>query len=97
MFVSCFGFGSAGIVIPTAEVRFRNLTVEAECHVGSRALPTLANATLDTVDAMLGLAGVSLAKTKTLHILKDVSGVVRPSRYVYSSYMHGFTCYYRPL
>ncbi|KAF7030619.1 hypothetical protein CFC21_042129 [Triticum aestivum] len=70
----------AGIVIPTAEVRFRNLTVEAECHVGSRALPTLANATLDTVDAMLGLAGVSLAKTKTLHILKDVSGVVRPSR-----------------
>uniref|UniRef100_A0A453FH60 ABC transporter domain-containing protein n=1 Tax=Aegilops tauschii subsp. strangulata TaxID=200361 RepID=A0A453FH60_AEGTS len=74
------GFGSAGIVIPTAEVRFRNLNVEAECHVGSRALPTLANATLDTVDAMLGLAGVSLAKTKTLHILKDVSGVVRPSR-----------------
>ncbi|XP_073367996.1 ABC transporter G family member 38-like [Aegilops tauschii subsp. strangulata] len=70
----------AGIVIPTAEVRFRNLNVEAECHVGSRALPTLANATLDTVDAMLGLAGVSLAKTKTLHILKDVSGVVRPSR-----------------
>uniref|UniRef100_R7VZ22 ABC transporter domain-containing protein n=1 Tax=Aegilops tauschii TaxID=37682 RepID=R7VZ22_AEGTA len=70
----------AGIVIPTAEVRFRNLNVEAEGQVGSRALPTLANATLDTVDAMLGLAGVSLAKTKTLHILKDVSGVVRPSR-----------------
>jgi ABC-type multidrug transport system ATPase subunit len=29
---------------------------------------------------MLGLVGVSLGKTKTLHILKNVSGVVRPSR-----------------
>ncbi|KQK09541.1 ABC transporter G family member 38 [Brachypodium distachyon] len=70
----------AGIQIPTAEVRFRNLSVEAECHVGSRALPTLTNASLDAVDAMLGLVGISLAKTKTLHILKDVSGVIRPSR-----------------
>lgn len=54
--------------------------MEAECHVGSRALPTLTNASLDAVDAMLGLVGISLAKTKTLHILKDVSGVIRPSR-----------------
>ncbi|KAM0869668.1 hypothetical protein ACQ4PT_040497 [Festuca glaucescens] len=70
----------AGIQIPTAEVRFRSLSVEAECHVGDRMLPTLTNAALDAVDSMLGLVGVSLGKTKTLHILKNVSGVVRPSR-----------------
>jgi hypothetical protein len=75
-------FGSAGIQIPTAEVRFRSLSVEAECHVGDRMLPTLTNAALDAVDSMLGLVGASLGKTKTLHILKNVSGVVRPSRYV---------------
>ncbi|WVZ68984.1 hypothetical protein U9M48_017853 [Paspalum notatum var. saurae] len=70
----------AGIQIPTAEVRFRNLSVEAECHVGTRALPTLANVSLDVADWLLGRVGASVGKRKTLHILKDVSGVVRPSR-----------------
>ncbi|KAL6615974.1 hypothetical protein ACP70R_038244 [Stipagrostis hirtigluma subsp. patula] len=70
----------AGIQIPTVEVRFRNLSVEAECHVGTRALPTLANATRDLCEAVLGLLGINLARRKRLRILKDVSGVVRPSR-----------------
>ena len=71
----------AGIQIPTAEVRFRDLSVEAECHVGTRALPTLANAALDTAESLLGRLGVNLGgKRRPLRILKDVSGVVRPSR-----------------
>ncbi|KAG2591321.1 ABC transporter G family member 38-like [Panicum virgatum] len=71
----------AGIQIPTAEVRFRGLSVEAECHVGTRALPTLANAALDTAESLLGRLGVNLGgKRRPLRILKDVSGVVRPSR-----------------
>jgi hypothetical protein len=41
----------AGIQIPTVEVRFRDLNVEAECHVGTRALPTLANGPRDCWDA----------------------------------------------
>ncbi|KAG6540833.1 hypothetical protein Mapa_017811 [Marchantia paleacea] len=32
-----------GISLPTVEVRFNNLSVNAEIHVGSRALPTLPN------------------------------------------------------
>ena len=71
----------AGIQIPTAEVRFRGLSVEAECHVGTRALPTLANAALDAAESLLGRLGVNLGgKRRPLRILKDVSGVVRPSR-----------------
>lgn len=62
-------------------MRFKNLNVEAECHVGTRALPTLANASRDVVESLLGLVGLNFAKRKALHILKDVSGVVRPSRY----------------
>jgi len=52
-----------------------------ECHVGTRALPTLANAALDTAESLLGRLGVNLGgKRRPLRILKDVSGVVRPSR-----------------
>lgn len=71
---------SAGVQIPTVEVRFQNLNVAAECHVGTRALPTLANATRDVADWLLGLVGLNLAERKRLQILKDVSGVIRPSR-----------------
>ncbi|KAL3824398.1 hypothetical protein ACJIZ3_020427 [Penstemon smallii] len=34
----------AGIELPNVEVRFKNLTVEADCFVGDKALPTLPNA-----------------------------------------------------
>ncbi|KAL3834929.1 hypothetical protein ACJIZ3_009665 [Penstemon smallii] len=34
-----------GITLPTVEVKFKNLTIEADCLVGNRGLPTLANAT----------------------------------------------------
>ncbi|PWZ23262.1 ABC transporter G family member 38 [Zea mays] len=70
----------ANIQIPTVEVRFRGVNVQAECHVGTRALPTLANVSLDVAESLLGRVGVKLGKRKTLHILKDGSGVVRPSR-----------------
>ncbi|KAL4340272.1 hypothetical protein GQ457_08G013760 [Hibiscus cannabinus] len=32
-----------GIKLPTVEVRFQHLTIEANCYVGSRALPSLSN------------------------------------------------------
>lgn len=32
-----------GLDIPTIEVRFEHLNVEAEAHVGRRALPTILN------------------------------------------------------
>ena len=69
-----------GIELPTVEVRFEQLTVQAKCHVGSRALPTLLNTARNIAESALGLCGVRLGRQATLTILKDVSGVVRPSR-----------------
>lgn len=69
-----------GIELPTVEVRFERLTVQAQCQVGSRALPTMLNTTRNITEGVLGLLGMRLGRQTTLTILKDVSGVVRPSR-----------------
>ncbi|XP_027927045.1 ABC transporter G family member 36 [Vigna unguiculata] len=69
-----------GIRLPTVEVRFQNLTVEADSYVGSRALPTLPNVALNIAESALGLCGISTAKRTKLTILKDVSGIIKPSR-----------------
>uniref|UniRef100_A0A0E0LCK4 ABC transporter domain-containing protein n=1 Tax=Oryza punctata TaxID=4537 RepID=A0A0E0LCK4_ORYPU len=69
-----------GIELPTVEVRFEQLTVQARCHVGSRALPTLLNTARNIAEAAVGLVGVRPGRQATLTILRGVSGVVRPSR-----------------
>lgn len=69
-----------GIELPTVEVRFEHLTVQAQCHVGSRALPTLLNTARNVAEGALGLLGLRLGRQATLEILRDVSGAVRPSR-----------------
>ncbi|KAL3720970.1 hypothetical protein ACJRO7_005737 [Eucalyptus globulus] len=69
-----------GIQLPKVEVRFEHLNVEADCYIGSRALPTLANVALNMAESVLGLAGIRRAKRTKLTILKDVSGIVKPSR-----------------
>ncbi|XP_027336297.1 ABC transporter G family member 36-like [Abrus precatorius] len=69
-----------GIRLPTVEVRFQNLTVEADSYVGSRALPTLPNVSLNILESALGMFGISTAKRTKLTILKNASGIVKPSR-----------------
>ncbi|KAK9282203.1 hypothetical protein L1049_005115 [Liquidambar formosana] len=69
-----------GIQLPTVEVRFEHLTVEADCYIGNRALPTLPNAARNIAESALGLLGIRLAKRTKLTILKDASGIVKPSR-----------------
>ncbi|KAL4325327.1 hypothetical protein GQ457_11G006290 [Hibiscus cannabinus] len=69
-----------GIKLPTVEVRFEHLTIDANCYIGSRALPSLSNVTRNIAESALGMLGIQLAKTTNLTILKDVSGVVKPSR-----------------
>ncbi|KAI4329206.1 hypothetical protein L6164_021496 [Bauhinia variegata] len=69
-----------GIKLPTVEVRFENLTVEADAYIGSRALPTLPNVTLNLLESFLGIFGISTAKKRKLTILKDASGFIKPSR-----------------
>ncbi|PPD96099.1 hypothetical protein GOBAR_DD06886 [Gossypium barbadense] len=69
-----------GIEIPTIEVRFQHLEVEGDVYVGSRALPTLLNVTLNTIESILGLLRLAPSKKRKNQILKDVSGIVKPSR-----------------
>ena len=64
------------------EVRFEHLSVEADCYIGDRALPTLTNVARNIVESGLGCVGIKLAKTTKLSILKDASGIIKPSRFV---------------
>lgn len=70
-----------GIRLPTVEVRFDHLTVEAECHIGNRALPTLPNVARNIAESALGLIGITTAKRTNLTILKNATGIIKPSRY----------------
>ncbi|XP_022843334.1 ABC transporter G family member 35-like [Olea europaea var. sylvestris] len=69
-----------GITLPTVEVRYEHLTVEADCFVGDRALPTLPNAARNIVETALTCFGIRLAEKTKLTILKDASGIIKPSR-----------------
>ncbi|GLT66273.1 hypothetical protein SLA2020_386450 [Shorea laevis] len=69
-----------GIQLPTAEVRFKHLNIEAGCHIGTRALPTLPNVARNIAESAIGMLGIRLAKRTKLTILKDASGIIKPSR-----------------
>ncbi|KAL1544434.1 Pleiotropic drug resistance protein 2 [Salvia divinorum] len=69
-----------GIEVPKVEVRYEHLSVDGDTYVGSRALPTLWNATLNTVEGILEKIKIFPSKKKSIKILHDVSGIVRPSR-----------------
>lgn len=69
-----------GIELPKIEVRFQNLTIEADAHVGSRALPTLANFSLNVVEGLLGRVHLVPERRRNLTVLNNVTGIVKPSR-----------------
>ncbi|XP_058749298.1 pleiotropic drug resistance protein 1-like [Vicia villosa] len=69
-----------GIDLPTIEVRFNHLNIEAEAHVGSRSLPTFSNFMVNIVEELLNSLHVLPSRKQHLSILKDVSGIVKPSR-----------------
>ncbi|CAN6175610.1 unnamed protein product, partial [Urochloa humidicola] len=67
-----------GIELPQIEVRYEHLSAEADVHVGARAVPTLLNAAINVVEGLISRFGSS--NKRTIHILKDVSGIIKPSR-----------------
>ncbi|XP_030453705.1 pleiotropic drug resistance protein 2-like [Syzygium oleosum] len=69
-----------GIEIPKIEVRFQNLCIEGDAYVGTRALPTLLNSTLNAIEGVIGMIGLSPSKKRVVKILQDVSGIIQPSR-----------------
>ncbi|KAK8970910.1 Pleiotropic drug resistance protein 2 [Platanthera guangdongensis] len=73
-------FNQVGVDLPKIEVRFQNLSVESISNVGSRVLPNLLNATINTLRGLFGFLQFSRQKKKVIKILDDVSGTLKPSR-----------------
>ncbi|XP_058004741.1 pleiotropic drug resistance protein 1 isoform X1 [Hevea brasiliensis] len=69
-----------GIEIPTIEVRFEHLNIEAEAYVGSSALPSFINFSVSMLEGFLNYLHIFPSRKRPLTILKDVSGVIKPSR-----------------
>nr|QVT92349.1 ABC transporter [Salvia miltiorrhiza] len=69
-----------GIETPKIEIRYEHLAVEGDVHVGSRALPTLINATMNFIESVLGIMKLAPSKKRKIQILKDATGIIRPSR-----------------
>ncbi|CAH8313801.1 unnamed protein product [Eruca vesicaria subsp. sativa] len=69
-----------GMELPTIEVRYENLKVEAECEiVEGKALPTLWNTAKRVLFDLVKLTGAKTREAK-ISILNDVNGVVKPGR-----------------
>ncbi|KAK8678822.1 hypothetical protein V6N13_144303 [Hibiscus sabdariffa] len=69
-----------GIDLPTIEVRFENLNIEAEAFVGTNALPSVLNFTTGVFENFLIDMGILSSRKKKLTILKDVSGIIKSGR-----------------
>ncbi|XP_042493681.1 pleiotropic drug resistance protein 1-like [Macadamia integrifolia] len=69
-----------GIELPTIEVRFEQVNVEAEAYVGSRALPTMINFSTNVIEGLLVSLGILRSKKRALKILHNVNGIVKPGR-----------------
>ncbi|CAK9171344.1 unnamed protein product, partial [Ilex paraguariensis] len=71
-----------GISLPTIEVRFEHLNVDAEAYVGSRALPTLFNFFINLYEGLLNYLHILPSRKKPFPVLRDVSGMIKPGRMV---------------
>ncbi|KAL8123018.1 pleiotropic drug resistance protein 1-like [Apium graveolens] len=71
---------AVGIDLPTIEVRFEHLNIEAQVHVGSRALPSFVNFNIGLIEGLLNNLKILPSRKKQLNILQDVNGVLKPGR-----------------
>ncbi|PKU72320.1 Pleiotropic drug resistance protein 1 [Dendrobium catenatum] len=69
-----------GIELPTIEVRYEHLSIEAEAYVGNRGLPTLFNSIINIFETVANCLHILPNKKKPLTILHDISGVIKPRR-----------------
>ncbi|KAJ4721730.1 Pleiotropic drug resistance transporter [Melia azedarach] len=69
-----------GVKLPTVEVRYKSLCVEAECDVvHGKPLPTLWNSLKSSIYDFMKLFGYMPHQAK-ISIIDDVSGVIKPGR-----------------
>eukprot|EP00850_Spirogloea_muscicola_P013086 SM000087S23368 [mRNA] locus=s87:336767:345436:+ [translate_table: standard] len=69
-----------GIQLPTVEVRFQDLKIDADIYVGNRALPTLINYPRNMLEDLLGAMHLLPSRKKPFPILHSLSGILKPGR-----------------
>ncbi|PIN06857.1 Pleiotropic drug resistance proteins (PDR1-15), ABC superfamily [Handroanthus impetiginosus] len=69
-----------GIDLPSIEVRYEHLNIDAEAYSASRALPTFINFHIEIVEGFLNSLHILPSRKKPFTILKDVSGIIKPGR-----------------
>ncbi|CAN1121676.1 Pleiotropic drug resistance protein 1 [Linum perenne] len=69
-----------GIELPSVEVRFEDLKVEAEARRASRALPSLYNFTANLFEDLLSYFHILESRKTQVCILNNLSGILKPSR-----------------
>ncbi|KAJ3670859.1 hypothetical protein LUZ60_008285 [Juncus effusus] len=69
-----------GIDLPTIEVRFENLNIEAEAYVGNRGLPSFFNAIINTIESVANALHVLPSRKRPMPILHNISGIIKPRR-----------------
>ncbi|KAK9906410.1 hypothetical protein WJX75_001426 [Coccomyxa subellipsoidea] len=73
-------FDRVGIQLSKVEVRFENLAVTADVHVGGRALPTVLNSVRNFVESNLQMLHIMRSPKRKFQILNGISGVLKPGR-----------------
>eukprot|EP00879_Flechtneria_rotunda_P006755 GHRR01007099.1.p1 GENE.GHRR01007099.1~~GHRR01007099.1.p1 ORF type:complete len:1177 (+),score=387.98 GHRR01007099.1:1343-4873(+) len=70
----------AGVQLSQVEVKFTDINISADVRVGSRAMPTVANAFINAPLDLLTAAKLLPSNRHHLQILKRVTGVIKPGR-----------------
>ncbi|KAI7979754.1 Pleiotropic drug resistance protein 3 [Camellia lanceoleosa] len=85
-----------GVKLPTVEVRYNNLRVEAECEVvHGKPLPTLWNSFKSILFDLVKLPGMKSQEAR-ITIVDDVSGIIKPGRQLYIKHDLPYDKYYYP-
>ncbi|XP_078168189.1 ABC transporter G family member 36-like isoform X6 [Carex rostrata] len=69
-----------GIELPTIEVRYENLNIEAEAYMGNRGLPTVINSTMNMIESIANSLHIVPSRKTKMSILHDISGIIKPCR-----------------
>nr|XP_043627443.1 pleiotropic drug resistance protein 1-like isoform X5 [Erigeron canadensis] len=69
-----------GLELPTIEVRYEHLNIDAEVYLGGRALPTVFNFVVNILQGLINNLHILPNRKIPLPILHDVSGIIKPGR-----------------
>ncbi|EIE26053.1 ATP-binding cassette transporter [Coccomyxa subellipsoidea C-169] len=69
-----------GIELPSVEVRFEGLEVDAQAYAAGRELPSIFNAYRNWVEGLLQRLRLMRSTKKNISILKGLTGTIKPGR-----------------